>query len=117
MRLRDLRAEAEDMEAGGGRFRRADQLERARRSLRADILALRHELELLDDVLRTGPTPISARAARDRALYSVRVAERAWRGSRDPADLPAVITALEEARQALAESLESLARCTRRTRA
>ena len=50
------------MESGRGRFRRADQLERARRSLRADILALRRELELLAEVLRTGPTPVAARA-------------------------------------------------------
>jgi nucleotide-binding universal stress UspA family protein len=98
------------MEVGSGRFRRADQLEQARRSLRADILALRRELELLDEVLRTGPAPISARAARDHALYSVRSAERSWRGSRDPSDLPSVVTALEESREALEESLEALAR-------
>jgi hypothetical protein len=104
------------MESGSGRFRRSDQLEQARRSLRAEILALRHELELLDDVLRTGPTPIAARAARDHALSCVRAAERAWRGSRDPSDLPAVITALENARTALQESLDSLARRTLRAR-
>jgi hypothetical protein len=104
------------MESGSGRFRRTDQLARARRSLRADILALRRELEMLDDVLRAGPTPISARAARDRSLHSLRVAELGWRGSRDPADLPTVVSALEDARTALQESLDALARRAARSR-
>jgi hypothetical protein len=109
-------AEIAHMESAGRRFRRADQLERARRSLRADILAQRRELELLDDVLRAGPTPISARAARDHAFYSVRAAERGWRASRDPADLPAVVSALEDSRSALEQSLEALARRGARAR-
>jgi hypothetical protein len=116
MRLRHIRAEIGGMESGSGRFRRTDQLDRARRSLRADILAQRRELELLDDVLRTGPTPISARAARDRAFFCLRVAERGWRGSRDPADLPAVVTSLEDSRAALEDSLDALARSADRAR-
>jgi hypothetical protein len=98
------------MESGSGRFRRADQLERTRRSLRADILALRHELELLAEVLRTGPTPISARAALERAFFCLRAAERTWRGSRDPADLPKVVNELDDARRALQASLDALSR-------
>ncbi len=98
------------MESGRGRFRRTDQLERARRSLRAEILALRHELELLAEVLRTGPTPISARAALDHAFFCLRAAERTWRGSRDPVDMPAIVAELDDARGALQESLDALAR-------
>ena len=99
------------MESGSGRFRRADQLERARRSLRADILALRRELELLAEVLRTGPTPISARAALDQAFFCLRAAERTWRGvarSRRPAEgrQPSSRTPAG----ALQESLDALAR-------
>ncbi len=98
------------MESGSGRFRRTDQLYRARRSLRAEILGLRRELELLAEVLRTGPTPISARAALDHAFFCLRAAERTWRGSRDPAELPKVVTELEDSRRALQESLDALAR-------
>jgi hypothetical protein len=98
------------MESGSGRFRRVDQLERARRSLRADILALRRELELLAEVLRTGPTPIAARAELERAFFCLRAAERTWRGSRDPADLPQIVTELDDARGALQDSLDAVAR-------
>jgi hypothetical protein len=104
------------MESGSGRFRRTDQLDRARRSLRTEVLGLRHELELLAEVLRTGPTPISARAALDHAFFCLRAAERTWRGSRDPADLPAVVAALEDSRAALQEALDALARRASRAR-
>ena len=104
------------MESGGGRFRRTDQLDRARRSLRTEILGLRHELELLAEVLRTGPTPISARAALDHAFFCLRASERTWRSSRDPAELPGVVAALEDSRAALQESLDSLARRASRAR-
>jgi hypothetical protein len=98
------------MESGSGRFRRRDQAQQIRRRLRADILALRQELELLDEALRAGPTPISARAALDHALAALRRAERAWHESRAPLDLPEVDRQLEEAREALQASLDALAR-------
>ena len=110
MRRRDIRAETGGMESGSGRFRRRNQIEQARRGLRAEILALRHELELLEEVLRAGPTPISARAARDRSLHSLREAELGWRGSRAPTDLSTVVSALEDARSALQDSLDALSR-------
>jgi hypothetical protein len=108
MRPRHIRAESGRMESGSGRFRRADQLESAR--LRVDILALRRELELLAEVMRTGPTPLSACAELDRAFFCLRAAERTWRGARDPAELRQVVTHLDDARRALQESLEALTR-------
>ncbi len=98
------------MESGSGRFRRRNQIEQARRGLRSEILALRRELELLEEVLRAGPTPISARAALDHAFFCLRAAERAWRGSRDPGHLPKVDTELVEAREALRACLDALTR-------
>ena len=98
------------MESGSGRFRRRDQIEQARRGLRSEILALRHELELLEEVLRAGPTPISARAALDHAFFCLRAAERAWRRSRAPAELPIVDTQLRESREALRACLDALSR-------
>jgi hypothetical protein len=116
MRSRHIRAESGRMESASGRFRRADQLERARHSPRVDILALRRELELLAEVLRTGPTPICARAELDRGFFHLRAAERTSRGARDPADLPKVVAELDDARAALLESLDALARQSARTR-
>ena len=83
--------------------------------MRVDILALRRELELLAEALRTGSTPISARAALDRAFFCLRAAERTWRGSRDPAELLHVVIEHDDARSALQESLDALARCSAQT--
>jgi hypothetical protein len=110
MRKRRSEADIVDMESGRGRFRRADEAEETRRGLRAEILALRRELELLDEVLQAGPTPISARAALDRSFFALRAAERAWRDSRLPSDLLAVVNQLGVAREALGAALEALAR-------
>ena len=98
------------MKTLSGRFRPTDQGDRTRHSLRVDILALRRELELLAEALRTDSTPISARAALDRAFFCLRAAERMWRGSRHPAALPKVVSELDDARRALQESLDALAR-------
>ena len=110
--MRSLRARVEisDMETGRRRFRRAEQTEATRRGLRDETLALQQELELLDEVLRSRPTPLSARASLDRALFSVRTAERAWCESRAPCDLLSVVEQLDAARAALDASLEALRR-------
>jgi len=110
------RVDISDMEPGRGRFRRADEADAARRGLRAEILGLRRELELLDEVLRAGPTAISARAALDRAFFHLRAAERAWRASREPGDLLAVVASLGDSRDALEASLEAQARRRKATR-
>jgi hypothetical protein len=104
------------MESGRGRFQRAGEADKTRRGLRAELLALRRELELLDEVLRTGPTPISARAGLDHSFYSLRAAERAFRESRQPADLLVVVKQLEDARDALGAALDALARRGRAAR-
>ena len=98
------------MESGRGRFRRGDEMGDARRELRSEIRGLRRELELLDDVLDAGPTPLSARAALDHAFFNLRGAEREWRSSREHADLHAVVRQLEGTRDALEASLEALRR-------
>src|SRR4051794_33269648 len=115
MRLRDDPADSLDMESGRGRVRRAEHGEDARQGLRAGMQALRHELEMLDGVLDAGPTPISARASLDRAFFSLRAAERAWRDTRDPRGLMLVVRQLEATRYALDDSLESLRRRAART--
>jgi hypothetical protein len=76
---------------------------------------VRLELELLDEVLRAGPTPISARAALDRAFFHLRAAERAWRASREPGDLLAVVESLAASREAVEASLEAQERRRRKT--
>ena len=98
------------MEPGRGRFRRAEQGEDARRELRAEIQGLRRELELLDEVLQAGPTPLSARASLDRSFFSLRAAERAWRAAEEAHDLMAVVQQLEATRAALDDCLEALRR-------
>src|SRR4051794_27454682 len=110
MRPRRRAADILDMESGRGRFRRAEQGEDARRQVRSELLGLRRELELLDEVLNAGPTPISARAALDRAFFALRAAERAWRDSRLPTDLMAVVRHLQGTRAALDDPLGPLAR-------
>jgi len=74
------------------------------------MLALRRELELLDEVLNAGPTPLSARAALDRSFFFLRTAERAWRRSRQPGDLMIVVRRLEGARAGLDAALDALRR-------
>jgi hypothetical protein len=101
------------MESGRGRFQRAGEAEKTRRGLRAELLALRHELEMLDEVLRAGPTPISARAGLDHSFFSLRAAERAWRESRQPGDLLVVVKKLEDARDALGAALDAVDRASR----
>jgi hypothetical protein len=103
-------ADVFDMESGRGRFQRSEGGADARRELRSEILGLRRELELLDEVLDAGPTPLSARAALDRSFSFLRAGERAWRESRRPSDLMAVVRRLEGARAALDDALESLRR-------
>src|SRR3954451_15767835 len=110
MRPRDGRADIRDMESGRGRFRRLERGEDARRELRSEILGLRRELELLDEVLNAGPTPLSARAALERSFSFLRAAERARRESRGPTDRMTVVRRLEGARAALDDALESLRR-------
>ena len=107
MKVPGIPADILSMESGRGRFRRAED---ARRELRAEILGLRRELELLDEVLRSGPTPLSARASLDRAFFAIRAAERAWRESRVPGDLMLIVRQLETSRAALDASLEALRR-------
>jgi hypothetical protein len=101
------------MESGRGRFQRAGEAEQTRRGLRSELLATRRELELLDEVLRAGPAPISARAGLDHSFFSLRAAERAWRESRQPGDLLVVVKQLEDARDALGAALDALARASR----
>jgi len=98
------------MKSGRGRFRRGEPAEATRRGLRSEILELREELELLDDVLQAGPTPLSARASLDRALFSLRAAEHSWREVSEPGDLLEVVEQLDAARAALDASLEALRR-------
>ena len=45
---------------------------------RRELLALRYELELLDEALRAGSTPDAARLALDYAFTHLRAAEHAW---------------------------------------
>jgi hypothetical protein len=105
MRFRHTRADILDMETGRGRFRRADQADDARRDLRADVLALRNELELLDEALRSGAARWSGRAPLGPSFTALRAAERAWREARGPGDLLGVATQLEAARAALEATL------------
>jgi hypothetical protein len=105
MRFRHNRADILDMETGRGRFRRADQADEARRDLRADVLALRNELELLDEVLRPGGARRSGRTPLDPSFAALRAAEHAWLDARVPDDLLAVVTQLEAARAALEATL------------
>jgi len=84
---------------------RTHRFVRSRRGLRGEVLALRHELELLDEALRTGPTSGSARVALDYAFTHLRAAERAWQEVRRPADLDLVVAQIDAARDALDASV------------
>ena len=67
------------------------------------MLALRHELELLDEALRSGPAPApaSARVALDYAFTHLRAAEHAWQEGRRTTDLDVVIARVDASRDAL----------------
>jgi hypothetical protein len=101
MRGRRIRADAPGMETRTGRFRRHHPSGQTRRSLRGEILALRYELELLDEALRAASTSGSARAALDYAFTHLRAAEHAWQAICRPADLPLVLTQIDASRDAL----------------
>ena len=84
-----------------GRFWRTHPFGQTRRGLRGEILALRYELELLDEALRAGGPPGSARVALEYAFTHLRSAEHAWQAICRPADLPLVLTQLDASRDAL----------------
>ena len=105
MRRRRIRADSRGMENRTGRFRRTHRLVQTRRGLRGEVLALRYELELLDEALRAGPTPLSARVALDYAFTHLRAAERAWQDVHQPADLDLVVAQLDASRDALETSV------------
>ena len=94
----------------GNRFRRHDRFTQTRRGLRGEILALRYELELLDEALHAGPAPISARVALSQAFTHLRAAEHAWQIVRQPADLLVIISRVDNARDALEASVAARAR-------
>jgi hypothetical protein len=73
--------------------------------VREDILALRHELERLDEALCSAPAPPGARAALGYAFTHLRAAEHAWQASRRSADLPFVLIQSAAARDALDASV------------
>ena len=94
----------------GNRFRRHDQFAQARRGLRGEILALRYELELLDQALRAGSAPISARVSLAQAFTHLRAAQHAWQVVRQPADMLMIISRVDNARDALEASVAARAR-------
>jgi len=106
-------AEAVGMETTGGRFRRTGRFTTTRRSLRSELLVLRHELERLDAALNAGRVSVSARAELNRAFARLRTGEQAWLASRQPEDLLIVVEHLDGARDAL----EATVHARRRTRA
>jgi len=109
MRRRGIRADVRDMETRTGRFRRTHRFDQTRRGIRGEILALRYELEHLDEALRATPAPGSARAALDYAFMHLRAAEHGWQAIRRPADLPLVVTQIDAARDALEASVAARA--------
>jgi hypothetical protein len=109
MRRRRIRADSRGMETRTGRFRRTHRFLQTRRGLRGEVLELRYELELLDEALRAGSTPDSARVALDYAFTHLRAAERAWQALRRPADLHLVVTQIDASRDALEASVAARA--------
>jgi hypothetical protein len=93
------------METRTGRFQQTHPFVRTRRGLRGEVLALRYELELLDEALRAGSAPDSARVALGYAFTHLRAAERAWQELRRPADLWLVVTQIDASRDALEASV------------
>jgi hypothetical protein len=98
---RRIPADAGGMETKTGRFRHTHQFVTTRRGVRGELLALRFELELLDEALRTGPAPDVARVALDYAFTHLRAGERTWQTARGPADLRLIITQIDASRDAL----------------
>jgi hypothetical protein len=84
-----------------GRFQRTHRFVRTRRGLRGEVLALRYDLELLDEAMRAGAAPSSARIALDSAFIHLRAAEHAWQDGRQTTDLDVVVTRLDASRDAL----------------
>ena len=101
MRDRRIGADAGDMETREGRFPRTHRFDDTRRGLRGELLALRYELELLDDAMHAGSTPDSARAAIGYAFTHLRAAERAWQAFRNSADLSLIVDQIDASRDAL----------------
>ncbi len=84
MRDGRIRADTGGMETKTGRFRRTHAFTQTRRGLKGELLALRYELELLDEALRAGPAPDAARLALDYAFTHLRAAEHAWQAGGGP---------------------------------
>ena len=89
------------METQSGRFRRTHPFTPTRRGLKAELLALRFELELLDEALHACATPDTARVALDYAFTHLRAAEHDWQVAWRPTDVRLMITQLDAARDAL----------------
>jgi hypothetical protein len=105
MRRGRARADSPGMETRTGRFQRSHPFVRTRRGLKGEVLALRHELELLDEALSAGHAPHAAHAALGYAFTHLRAAERAWQELRRPADLWLVIAQIDASRDALEASV------------
>jgi hypothetical protein len=109
MRRCRIRADSQDMEIRTGRFRRTHRFDQTRRELRGEVLALRYELELLQEALVAGCPPDSAGVALGSAFTHLRAAERAWQESRLPGDLNLVVTQIDASRDALEASVAARA--------
>jgi len=106
MRDRRIGADAGDMETKEGRFRQTHRFVHTRRGLRGELLALRYELELLDEALASS-TPDSARVAIGYAFTHLRAAERAWQQFRHSADLGLIVDQIDASRDALEAAVEA----------
>ena len=109
MRGRHIGADAGDMKTREGRFQRTHRFVDTRRGLRGELLALRYELELLDDALGAGSTPDPARVALGYAFTHLRAAERAWQEFRHAADLSLIVNQIDASRDALEASVAARA--------
>jgi hypothetical protein len=92
-----------------GRFQRSQRFVQTRRGVRSELLALRYELELLDEALRVGSAPEAARVALDYAFTHLRAGERTWQEARGAADVHLIITQIDASRDALEASVEARA--------
>ena len=97
------------MDTNSGRFQRTHRFVQTRRGVRGELLALRHELELLDEALRAAPAPGPARVALGYAFTHLRAGERAWQVAHGQADLRLVITQIDASRDALEASVAARA--------
>jgi len=104
-----IRADTGRMATPAGRFRRPHPFDQTRRGLRGEILALRYELELLDEALRADSAPRSARVALDYAFTHLRAAEHGWQAICRPADLSRVVTQIDASRDALEAAVRARA--------